>query len=315
MMTRSAYSPPASRLRNKSGYCRARIRRLTGVVVALGLAASALAACGSSTKVSSSSTTATTTSSTTAPAKKVVLDTITPGVLKAATQTDEFPFAFVKNGKVTGFVVDLTNDIAKGLGLKVEYKTMAFAGLLSAISDHEYDIGAIAVLDTPARRKVVKFSEPIYYGSFGALALKNDSVSSLSGLANTTVGAVQATAEAAYVKKHYPKATLKEFPNETAAVGALEAHQVDAVLIGGPDTHTFLSEHSNLKLVGIVSLSTANALPMNKHETSLIRAVNKELNVLFDNGTYTSLYHHWFPGTPIPEQLLSQHPALKAKSS
>lgn len=290
--------------------CGRRRKRAACLIVA-GFAAALLSACGSSSQASSQ----TTTTERAATATTSPLPTISSGTLKAATQTDEFPFAFVKNGQVTGFVVNLVNEVASKLHLHVQYKTIAFSGLLSAIADHQYDIGAIGVLDTPARSKLVAFSEPIYYGSFGALALKSEHFANLGSLSTTTVGAVLGTAEAAYVQKHYPKANLKTFPSETAAVGALEAHQVQAVLIGGPDVHTYLAEHSNLEALGYVPLSTPNALPMNKSDGALVKAVNRELDVLFDDGTYAKLYHNWFPGTPIPSQLVSQHPKLGSSGS
>jgi len=290
-------------------YARRRKRALC--LVLAGLGAALLSACGSSSKAASQTTTTKRASATTT----TQLPTISAGTLKAATQTDEFPFAFVKNGQVTGFVVDLVDDVASKLHLHVQYKTIAFSGLLSAIANHQYDIGAIGVLDTPARSELVAFSEPIYYGSFGALARKSEHLGNLQALSSATVGAVLGTAEAAYVQKHDPKANLKTFPSETAAVGALEAHQVQAVLIGGPDVHAYLAEHSNLEALGYVPLSTPNALPMNKSDGTLVKAVNQELNVLFDNGTYAKLYHKWFPGTPIPSELVSQHPQLGSSSS
>jgi len=276
------------------------LRKLGTGLVAITMSAGILAACSSTSATPAASS---------KPAAN--LDLITPGTLLAATQTDETPFAFVQNGKVTGFIVDLVNDMAKGLGVKVQYKTLDFAGLLPAIADHQYDIGAIGVLDTPARAQVVHFSEPVYYGSYGGLSLTSEHITKISQLAGKSVGVVEASAEATFVSTSLPTAQAKDFPTETAAVGALLAHEVQGVIIGGPDTHTFLAEHSNLHLIAIVPLPQANALPMVPNNPKLAKAVNTELNKLFNNGTYANLYHHWFPGTPIPSQLISQHPSLK----
>lgn len=283
---------------------RGRLRRATVAIGAVVAAAGLLAACSSSSSAGSSS------SASAASKSAADLGLPTPGLLRAATQTDETPFAFVQNGKVTGFIVDLVNDMAKGLGVKVQYKTLDFAGLLPAIANGQYDIGAIGVLDTPARQKVVKFSEPVYYGSFGGLALANEHLTQISQLAGKSVGVVEASAQAKYLASNLPTAQAKTFPTETAAVGALLAHQVDAVLIGGPDTHKYLVQHSNLALIQLVQLDQPNALPMSLTNPKLVKAVNAELNTLFDNGTYAKLYKTWFPGTPLPPELVKQHPSL-----
>ncbi len=231
------------------------------------------------------------------------------GQLQVATQSDQSPFDFVKDGKEQGFSIDLMNEIAKRLGVQPTYKAIAFSGLLAAVGTKQYDIGAIAVKVTADRQKTVTFTDPYYYGYFGIIAQKSSNLSGTSSLDGKTVAVVTGSAQVDYAKQNFPKVTLKSFPDQPTAVAALEGGQVDAFFLGGPDTQTYLQDHPDLMLVATIQLDSANAFPVALGNTGLASAVNAELDAMYADGTYAKIYKVWFT-QPIPKQLIAAHPVL-----
>ncbi len=296
-----------------------RTRRSRRVSVAAASASLMLlaAACGSSSSsgkasaAGSASTSSASSSSPTTAQAAADLGLITAGTIQAATQNDEYPFAFIgSDGQLQGFSIDLVDAIAKAIGVKVNYKSLTLDPILSGLEARQYDIAAIGLAETAARQKVLGFSEPYYYGYFGILARKNAPVDGTAGLAGKTVAVVTGSAQIAYAQQHYPSAELKEFPNQPAALAALVGGQVDAFFLGGPDTVKYLKQNPSLELAATVQLTSPNAFPTPPGDTALINAINKQLDAMFADGTYAQLYKKWFT-QPIPSELIQAHPNMK----
>jgi polar amino acid transport system substrate-binding protein len=231
-----------------------------------------------------------------------------------AVQADQTPFDFVQNGKEVGFAIDLVDEIAKRLGLTPSLTTTSLDGLLSGVAAQQYDIAAVGLSVTPARQKTVSFSEPYYYGYFGIIAKKTANLSTAGDFAGKTIAIVTGSAQQAYATQNYPKAQLKSFPTQPAAIAALEGGQVDAFFLGGPDTTKYLQQYTDLTLVTAIQTGTANAFPMQLGNTALVNGVNAELDAMFADGTYATIYKRWFT-QPIPTKLVQEHPVLASPSS
>jgi len=77
------------------------------------------------------------------------------------------PFSFidVKTNTLTGAMVDIMKAVAADSGLQIELRALAFAALIPALTSRKIDIISAAMLRTPARARVVDFSESVYsYG-------------------------------------------------------------------------------------------------------------------------------------------------------
>jgi polar amino acid transport system substrate-binding protein len=77
-----------------------------------------------------------------------------------------FTFIDVKTNTLTGAMVDIMKAIAAEAGFQIDLRATAFGALIPSLTTKKIDIIAAAMLKTPARAKVVDFSEPVY--SYGA---------------------------------------------------------------------------------------------------------------------------------------------------
>jgi len=77
-----------------------------------------------------------------------------------------FTFIDVKTNTLTGAMVDIMKAIAADAGFQIDLRATAFGALIPSLTTGKIDIISAAMLKTPARAKVVDFSEPLY--SYGA---------------------------------------------------------------------------------------------------------------------------------------------------
>jgi polar amino acid transport system substrate-binding protein len=86
------------------------------------------------------------------------------GIIRVATDATFPPFEFSKDGKRTGFDIELIETLAKSMGKKVEWTEIDFKGLIPGMVSKRFDMAASAIYITEDRRKVVDFTDPYYPG-------------------------------------------------------------------------------------------------------------------------------------------------------
>src|SRR3954452_15168725 len=119
--------------------------------------------------------------------------TLKQGVLQVGSCLDYPPFEAVKNGKETGFDVELTDAIAKKLGLQVQWVKANFDTIFTAVAGHQFDMVAAAVTATGSvgakRAQTVTFSD-YYFNSLQGLTVnptKTPSIASTDDLSSGDV--------------------------------------------------------------------------------------------------------------------------------
>jgi polar amino acid transport system substrate-binding protein len=153
------------------------------------------------------------------------------GVLKAGVQVAQIPWGFTDgSGKLTGFDVELTELLAKDLGVKPDFTPVTPANRVAALLTGQIDMIAAAMGIFPERQKVVLFSRPytnidnIYVG---AVALK---VAGYPDLKTLRVGVPRGTPQdISATKSALPGTTIQRFDDDASTVQALIAGQVDVV--------------------------------------------------------------------------------------
>lgn len=97
------------------------------------------------------------------------------GTLIVGGKADYKPFGHREpDGTIVGFAVDLANDLAKRLGVKMELVPTSAANQIQFLQQGKVDVIIAAMNDTPERRKIIYIVEPGYYAS-GATVLSSAS--------------------------------------------------------------------------------------------------------------------------------------------
>jgi len=110
------------------------------------------------------------------------------GTLVVYTSPDFPPFEYTSGGNVVGVDADLAAEIAKELGVTIEWKSADFEGICASIASGRGDIAISGMTITEKRKKSVDFSNP-YFDSAQYLILREDSdIATFEDLAGKKVG-------------------------------------------------------------------------------------------------------------------------------
>ncbi|HEY3512076.1 ABC transporter substrate-binding protein [Kribbella sp. NPDC051137] len=259
-------------------------RRVVAVVGAITLTA-AMVACGSDKKDS---------------AAGPDLGLMQPGTLRIGTLTDAPPNVYVKDGKFTGFDNDLITAVAAKLNLKPEFVGTDFSALLSQVNGGQFDLGSSSITVTEARKKTVAFSNGYDFGYLGLNTTKDSGITKFDQLPGKRVVVVQGTVQDDY-------ATGKglnpvRVPNYNAALGQLKAGTADAWVSPAEIGEKMAKEQGGgTVILAAKELSDAPmAFAVAKNNDKLREAVNKALDEVIADGTWTKLVEQYYPGRAVP---------------
>ena len=88
------------------------------------------------------------------------------GTLTIGLEGTFAPYSYRKDGKLTGFEVELGKDIAKQMGLKAKFVPTKWDGLIEGVNTGKYDIVLNNVTVTKERQAKFGFSTPYIYSHF-----------------------------------------------------------------------------------------------------------------------------------------------------
>jgi polar amino acid transport system substrate-binding protein len=156
------------------------------------------------------------------------------GVIKVGTETAFAPFDFIDAGTHTGLNVDVFQEVAKELGVKLEWVPLPWEGVLPGLEAGKFDMVAGPATITKARMERYRFAPPIAEATVALLKRKGDtSVMKPADISGKAVGAGKASAQLAQLKAFADtlpgKADIREYPGNNEAYADLAAGRIVAV--------------------------------------------------------------------------------------
>lgn len=223
----------------------------------------------------------------------------TQDVLRVGVTPDGYPHYFMEGNELKGFSVDVLNAVAKKAGLKVQWVTSDWVGVLGSLQTGKVDtVGNFA--DTPERRKAYNFSIPYYYSAAQLAVSKNNNwIHGLSDLSGKTVVAELGSNYASVLKESDPehKINLVTYEGRDVVVNAVAQGKADAFISGQVILLGQIKQKGlPLKVVGEPFGVRQVALPFRKNAQGdkLRQKVDTALYQLRDDGTLRSISEKWF---------------------
>ncbi len=214
--------------------------------------------------------------------------------LIASTEGAFPPFNYSKEGKLTGFEIELTELLAKKMGLALEWKTMSFDSLLIAVSQDKADLAIASHGITPEREKAVTFSDPHF--CTGAVIVSLPGGPKVRGdLAGKKVGVQIGTTFLTSLRTIPGIAEVKSFPKDTDALMALKSNKIDAWV-----TDLFVALEAKKKVIDAKIeinqpiFEERIAIAVQKDNKDLLALINGALKEILKNGEYAKLSTQYF---------------------
>jgi len=231
---------------------------------------------------------------------------ITPGTLTVATELPAPPFWIGDDyDHITGgFEVDFAKELAKRVGLaNVKFVEMPFSGLVAG-QQCPCDINFSQVTITPDRDKVVDFTEPYFDANQGVLAKKGITVANLDDAKKVRWGVqLNTTANSYLADKIKPATEPRVFDRTTDAFAALNAGQIDAVMLDTPIVLGAVKEKEvkDAEVVGQFKTGEVYGAVVNKGSKN-VDAFNTAIKAMKADGFRDQLFKKYFADqAAVPE--------------
>jgi len=214
------------------------------------------------------------------------------GELVIGTSASYPPYEFHKqiDGKdqIVGFDIDIANEIAKDLGVKLVIKDMKFEGLLAALNAGKIDMVIAGMTPTDERKKSVDFSKVYYIATQSAIVkVENaDLFKSTDDLKDNLIGVQKGTIQEEIAKGIVPVEQIKGLGKVADVVLELKNGKVGAVIVETPVADAYVKNNSDL---GVASIDfntgdSGSAIAMQKGSEDLVKEIDKTLDRLMSEG-------------------------------
>ena len=216
------------------------------------------------------------------------------GVLRVSNSGVYPPFESMEDGKLVGFDIDLSNLIAKHLGVRADIQVVDFKGLVPTLKSGKTDVLITGMTYTPERAQQLAFSKPYYPTAMAVIMRDNPKpLSTKDELQGKNIGAEMGTTgdrEARSVSG----ANVKTYDTLMLAMKDLQNGRLDAVISTlPPATYLINRNFKNLKVNYRYSEGYV-AIAMRPEDRTLVAAVDQALEALKSSGQLRELEIRWF---------------------
>ena len=227
------------------------------------------------------------------------LGLIQEGELRVGSDIPYAPFEFGRDPDYQGFDIDIVNEIAKRLDVEAQFVKTPFDPIFRNLAQGRFDLVASAATITPERQKTVNFSVPYFPADQSLMIKRGSDIKTVDDLAGKRIGVQLGTTGADYAKDEVKDAdTVRSYDLIDDAFNALQSGQVDAVINDFPVSKYAERSKKDLQVIQRIPTGETYGLGINKDDTKLKEEVDKALNEMKEDGTYTRIYKKWFGEDP-----------------
>ena len=218
------------------------------------------------------------------------------GVIKMGTEGTYAPFTFHdKDGKLTGFDVEIAEEVANRLGVKAEFIETKWDGMFAGLDAKRFDGVINQVTIRPDRIEKYDFSDS-YIVSKAVLIVhgENNEIKSFADLKGKKAGQ-SLTSDLADIAKSNG-AELVQVDGFNQALDLLTSKRIDATI---NDSLSYLDykiqrPDAAIKVAAEMDTKSESGILFNKGNQELVDAVNKALADMKADGTYLKISQKWF---------------------
>src|SRR5882757_801889 len=154
-------------------------------------------------------------------------------VLRIAVLPGELPYfnKDLASGNWSGMCIEMANDIAKLLDVKLEYTESTYGNSILDLQSNKIDVG-FALNPTPQRALVVDFCGAVFHHPFGAMLKKGLEAKTWADISKPSVNiAVDAgSANETVARRFAPNATIKSLKSRDEVMLEMSSGRVDVVV-------------------------------------------------------------------------------------
>ena len=200
------------------------------------------------------------------------------------------------NGELVGYDVDIAKAVAVKLGVKPEFVTTEWSGIIAGLQAGKFDVIVNQVGVTDQRKAVLDFSPAYTYSAAQLIQRKDDTreFKTLEDLKGKKLGVGLGT-NYMDMAKSVPGIDVKTYPGAPEYLRDLAAGRLDAAL-NDRLMLAYLLKNSQLPLRTGATVGNGNpsAIPFRKGNPKFAKAIDDAMTQLEADGTFTKISEKWF---------------------
>mgnify|MGYP000962325147 CR=1 FL=1 len=214
------------------------------------------------------------------------------GELRIAVFGDKKPFGYVDNdGSYQGYDIELGNQLAQDLGVKVKYVSVDAANRAEYLISNKVDITLANFTVTDERKKQVDFALPYMKVSLGVVSPKTGLITDVKQLEGKTLIVTKGTTAETYFEKNHPEVKLQKYDQYSDSYQALLDGRGDAFSTDNTEVLAWALENKGFE-VGITSLGNPDTIApaVQKGNQELLDFINKDIEKLGKENFFHKAY-------------------------
>lgn len=222
------------------------------------------------------------------------------GVMKVGVEGTYPPFNFLNDkNQMDGFDIDISNEIAKRLGIKAEFVGVEWKGMIGGLLADKFDIIIAQMSVTEERKQQVDFTDPYVITGAVLISRPGDTrFKKLGDIAGFKVGTGTATTFETLAKS-VPGANLTTYTDFSEYVadllnGRLDVIINDALLAG----YAIKNNNLGIEITSPVLNQDVIGMAIKKNNQEFLDKLNTALADIMADGTYDTIYQKWFGAKP-----------------
>lgn len=204
-------------------------------------------------------------------------------------------------GTFEGFEVDIVNEVAKRLGLSVEFADMGFQALFAATSSGRIDVAISSITITPERLKSQSFSQPYYDADMGLATRKDSPIKGLADLSGKVVGGLSGSTGEKWAKENQQRLGISEVKGYNAQQDLLldlMAGRVAGAISDIPGMEFAFRRMTDLTVRERIKTGEQYGLMIRK-DHPLLGKINEAIGAMKQDGALAAIHRKWF-GSDAP---------------
>lgn len=203
------------------------------------------------------------------------------------------PFEFVdEQGRLTGVSTAIGEAVGRELGKPVEFRNMAFDGLIPALQTGRIDLIISSLTASDARRQSIDFSDPYVTTGLSVLVARDSPVQAAADLRapGRRLAVRIATTGEQWCRQELPEARLVALDTDAACVLEVVNGRVDAWVYDQISVMNYHAQHPERTRALLAPLREESwAVGVRKGRDDLREAVNRALQQLRRDGEFGRL--------------------------
>jgi polar amino acid transport system substrate-binding protein len=242
---------------------------------------------------------------------------VASGTLRVNTDPNYAPQSFQNpDGSFDGFDVDVAREIARRLGLDIEFTTFGWDLTVAGSWNDRWDISVGSMTITEERKDVLDFTRPYYFTPAQMAATVASGITTLDGLAGQVICVGTATtyqewlegtlnlSDAPTPASPPPGATVFTLPTDQECAQAAQSGRTDFTgwLSSSTTVDSAIKAGTPMVKVGDPVFYESLAVAFDQQvedRASFVAAVDAVVQVMHDDGTLSELSKKWFDGLDL----------------